>query len=209
MVRAWALGLDRHQSISPKSSLAIATISEDADWWFPTPLIGVNEWPQMKNPLQVVFQGCEPSDQARAVVEREFERIEARDNRITSSRVTVIGPGDHHRHGAGFQIHILLTMPPKKTWSSTALRRTRKPTSTPRSRLRTRSRSPDAKSRIFVSRAKSARTRPEATRAQNASSGRRPRLNQPSAARGPERRRVPTKRSPPPAFACCSCPPDR
>jgi hypothetical protein len=114
VVRVWARGLDRHQSISPKSSLAIATISEDADWWFPTPLIGVNEWPQMKNPLQVVFQGCEPSDQARAVVEREFERIEARDNRITSSRVTVIGPGDHHRHGAGFQIHILLTMPPQE-----------------------------------------------------------------------------------------------
>jgi len=67
----------------------------------------------MKNPLQVVFQGCEPSDQVRANVEREFARLETHDNRITSGRVTVIGPGDHHRHGAGFQIHILLTMPPK------------------------------------------------------------------------------------------------
>jgi len=68
----------------------------------------------MKNPLQVVFQGCEPSDPVRENIEREFERLETNDNRITSGRVTVIGPGDHRRHGASFQIHILLTMPPKK-----------------------------------------------------------------------------------------------
>ena len=66
----------------------------------------------MKNPLQVVFQGCEPSDPVRANIEREFERLASYDDRITSGRVTVIGPGDHHRHGANFQIHILLTIPP-------------------------------------------------------------------------------------------------
>jgi len=68
----------------------------------------------MQVPLQVTFQGCEPSDDVRATIEREFERLETLDNSITSGRVTVIGPGDHHRHGPGFQIHILLTMPPKK-----------------------------------------------------------------------------------------------
>jgi hypothetical protein len=68
----------------------------------------------MKNTLQVVFQGCEPSDSVRANIEREFEGLETHDDSITSGRVTVIGPGDHHRHGAGYQIHILLTMPPKK-----------------------------------------------------------------------------------------------
>jgi hypothetical protein len=67
----------------------------------------------MKNPLQVVFQGCEPSDPVQAKIEREFERLETYDNRITSGRVTVIGPGDHHQHGVNFQIHILLTMPPR------------------------------------------------------------------------------------------------
>ena len=66
----------------------------------------------MKNPLQVVFQECEPSDPVRANIEREFERLESYDDRITYGRVTVIGPGDHHRHGANFQIHILLTLPP-------------------------------------------------------------------------------------------------
>jgi hypothetical protein len=67
----------------------------------------------MQIPLQVAFQGCEPSDPVRASIEREFERLEAHDRRITSGRVTVIGPSDNHRHGTGFQIHILLTMPPK------------------------------------------------------------------------------------------------
>ena len=48
----------------------------------------------------------------RADIEREFARLETHDHGITSARVTVIGPGEHHRHGAGFQVHILLTMPP-------------------------------------------------------------------------------------------------
>jgi ribosome-associated translation inhibitor RaiA len=68
----------------------------------------------MQVPLQVTFQGCEPSDDVRATIEREFERLETHDRRITSGRVTVIAPGDHHRHGASFQIHILLTMPPNE-----------------------------------------------------------------------------------------------
>lgn len=66
----------------------------------------------MQSPLQIAFQGCEPSDPVRTSIEREFERLETHDHRITSGRVTVIGPGDHHRQGASFQIHILLTMPP-------------------------------------------------------------------------------------------------
>jgi hypothetical protein len=67
----------------------------------------------MQIPLQVAFQGCEPSDPVRASIEREFERLEAHDRRITSGRVTVIGPSDNRPHRAGFQIHILLTIPPK------------------------------------------------------------------------------------------------
>ena len=66
----------------------------------------------MKNPLQITFQGCESSDVVRMTIEREFQRLEMHDRRITSGRVTVIAPSDHHQHGAGFQIHILLTIPP-------------------------------------------------------------------------------------------------
>lgn len=68
----------------------------------------------MQIPLQVTFQGCESSDAVSSAIAREFERLEAHDHHITSGRVTVIAPGDHHRHGAGFQIHILLTMPPNE-----------------------------------------------------------------------------------------------
>lgn len=64
----------------------------------------------MQNALQVTFQGCEPSDTVRAEIEREFARLETHDHRITSGRVTVIGPGEHHRCGAGFQIHIQLSI---------------------------------------------------------------------------------------------------
>jgi len=88
----------------------------------------------MKNPLQVVFQGCEPSDPVRANIEREFERLETYDKRIASGRVTVIGPGDHHRHGANFQIHILLTMPPSDNIVVSHSPRMKKATSTPKSR---------------------------------------------------------------------------
>ena len=66
----------------------------------------------MQSRLQIAFQGCEPSDPVRASIEHEFKRLKTHDHHITSGRVTVIGPGDHHRHGASFQIHILLTMPP-------------------------------------------------------------------------------------------------
>ncbi len=66
----------------------------------------------MPTSLQIAFQGCEPSASVRASIQYEFARLETHDHRITSGRVTVIGPGDHHRHGTGFQIHILLTLPP-------------------------------------------------------------------------------------------------
>ena len=48
----------------------------------------------MQIPLQVAFQGCEPSDPVRTSIEREFERLEAHNRRITSGRVTVIAPSD-------------------------------------------------------------------------------------------------------------------
>lgn len=67
---------------------------------------------QMQTSLLIAFQGCEPSDPIRASIEREFERLETHDRRITSGRVTVIGPSEQHRNRTGFQIHILLTLPP-------------------------------------------------------------------------------------------------
>jgi len=61
---------------------------------------------------QVTFEGSEPSDAARSVIDHEIERLETHNHRITGCRVTVIAPSHKHRHGTGFQVHIWLTIPP-------------------------------------------------------------------------------------------------
>jgi ribosome-associated translation inhibitor RaiA len=66
----------------------------------------------MQMPLQVTFERSEPSDAVRAAIEREVERLETHNRHIIGCRVAVIAPSHKHRHGAGFQIHIWLTIPP-------------------------------------------------------------------------------------------------
>jgi ribosome-associated translation inhibitor RaiA len=66
----------------------------------------------MQIPLQLTFEGIDPSDAARVAIEREVERLEKHNHRIIGCRVTVIAPSHAHQHGSGFQIHIWLTIPP-------------------------------------------------------------------------------------------------
>ena len=66
----------------------------------------------MQVPLQVTFEGTEPSEAARAVIDHEVDRLEKHNNRIIGCRVSVIASGHKHRHGTGFQVHIWLTIPP-------------------------------------------------------------------------------------------------
>jgi ribosome-associated translation inhibitor RaiA len=66
----------------------------------------------MQIPLQVTFEGCEPSEVVRAAIEREVERLAKHNRRIIGCRVAVIAPSHKHRHGTGFRIHIWLTVPP-------------------------------------------------------------------------------------------------
>jgi len=66
----------------------------------------------MQIPLQVSFEGFEPTDALRAAIDREAERLEQHDRRIIGCRVAVIAPSDKHRHGTGFQVHLWITMPP-------------------------------------------------------------------------------------------------
>ena len=68
----------------------------------------------MQVPLQVTFEGTEPSDAARLQIEQEVERLETHNDRIVSCRITVIAPGHNHRHGTGFEIHINIAIPPNK-----------------------------------------------------------------------------------------------
>ncbi len=66
----------------------------------------------MQIPLQVTFEGCDPSEAARAAIEREVKRLEKQNRHIIGCRVAVIAPSHKHRHGTGFQVHISLTIPP-------------------------------------------------------------------------------------------------
>ena len=66
----------------------------------------------MQVPLQVTFEGTEPSEAARSVIDREVDRLENHNHHIIACRVAVIAPSHKHRHGTGFQVRIWLTMPP-------------------------------------------------------------------------------------------------
>ncbi len=66
----------------------------------------------MQIPLQVTFEGSDPSEPVRAAIEREVERLEKHNRQIIRCQVAVIAPSHKHRHGNGFRVHILLTVPP-------------------------------------------------------------------------------------------------
>jgi ribosome-associated translation inhibitor RaiA len=69
----------------------------------------------MQIPLQVTFEGSDPSDAVRAAIEREVERLEKHNHHIIGCRVAVIAPSHKHRHGSGFNVHISLTVPPHES----------------------------------------------------------------------------------------------
>jgi len=66
----------------------------------------------MQVPLQITFEGTDPSAPVRAAIEREVERLEKHNRHIIGCRVAVIAPSHKHRHGSGFHVHISLTVPP-------------------------------------------------------------------------------------------------
>jgi cold shock CspA family protein len=68
----------------------------------------------MQMPLEIAFRNCRPSDDIKAEIEKEAKRLDKFFGRITSCRVTVIGPNSHHRHGIPFKIDLRITMPGRK-----------------------------------------------------------------------------------------------
>jgi ribosome-associated translation inhibitor RaiA len=66
----------------------------------------------MQIPLQVTFEGSEPSEPVRAAIEREVERLEKHNRHLIGCHVSVIAPSHKHRHGSGFRVHISLTVSP-------------------------------------------------------------------------------------------------
>jgi cold shock CspA family protein/ribosome-associated translation inhibitor RaiA len=68
----------------------------------------------METPAEIDFQGMDPLPPIQADVARHIEQLERRFGRITACRVVVRGPGQHHRTGGPYEIHIHLSLPRSK-----------------------------------------------------------------------------------------------
>jgi len=68
----------------------------------------------METPVHIEFLGMEPQEKLRAAIARHVAELEKRFGRITACRVVLKGPGQHHRTGGLFEVHIRLALPDEK-----------------------------------------------------------------------------------------------
>jgi ribosomal subunit interface protein len=66
--------------------------------------------PMMK-PLQITFHNVESSPALRDYVAQKVEKLERYSDRITSCRVAIEAPHQHHVHGNHWQINVELSVP--------------------------------------------------------------------------------------------------
>jgi ribosome-associated translation inhibitor RaiA len=69
---------------------------------------------KMETPVHIEFLGMEPQEKLRAAIARHVAELEKRFGRITACRVVLKGPGQHHRTGGLFEVHIRLALPDEK-----------------------------------------------------------------------------------------------
>lgn len=65
----------------------------------------------MQTPAEIDFERCEDVGKFRARIEDRITMLESRFGRITACRVTMRGPGNHHRTGGPYQVAIHLELP--------------------------------------------------------------------------------------------------
>jgi ribosomal subunit interface protein len=65
----------------------------------------------MMKPLQITFHNVDSSPALRSYVEQKAEKLEKYFDRITSCRVAVTAPHQHHQHGNHWQICVELSVP--------------------------------------------------------------------------------------------------
>ena len=68
----------------------------------------------METPVHIEFQGMEPQEGLRVAIARHVAALEKRYGRITSCRVVLKSPGQHHRTGGFFEVHIRIALPDEK-----------------------------------------------------------------------------------------------
>jgi ribosome-associated translation inhibitor RaiA len=65
----------------------------------------------MQTQVRIAFQGLDANEHDRQAITTHVAELEQRFGRITTCRVTVTGPGEHHRKGGLYQVHIRLALP--------------------------------------------------------------------------------------------------
>ncbi len=68
----------------------------------------------MQTPFDIAFRHFEPSEQIRAEIAAQAQRLETYSPRITSCHVVINGPQTRHRNGDHFHIQIRVAMPERK-----------------------------------------------------------------------------------------------
>jgi len=65
----------------------------------------------MEVPLEIVFEGMDPSDAVRGRIEEEMAKLDRFHGRITSCRVVVEAPRHHKAKGGLFSVRVHMTLP--------------------------------------------------------------------------------------------------
>jgi hypothetical protein len=65
----------------------------------------------MQPVAQIEFQGVDPSEQVRAAIAAHVGALEMRYGRLTACRVVIKGPGERHRNGGHYAVHLKLVLP--------------------------------------------------------------------------------------------------
>ena len=65
----------------------------------------------MQAPVQIDFQGMKAQARLRGVIEQGVAELEERFGRITSCRVVLKAPSEHHRSGGLYEVNIRMALP--------------------------------------------------------------------------------------------------
>jgi cold shock CspA family protein/ribosome-associated translation inhibitor RaiA len=65
----------------------------------------------METPVEIDFERCDSTERFRQRIEDRMAMLETRFGRITACRVTMRGPGNHHRTGGPYQVFIHIELP--------------------------------------------------------------------------------------------------
>ncbi len=65
----------------------------------------------MQTPAQIDYQGMSATPKIQEAIEKHVADLEQRCGRVTACRVVLKAPGEHHRKGGLYEVHIRLALP--------------------------------------------------------------------------------------------------